>query len=310
MHDDDRWTVLLVRGHRDPVRQLSVTRTALRRVGWGAGIGAMAVALVAGVFGIGGLSRLQALGLERQNAALGEELARLRSEVGALESTLGSLQTREAELRSIAGLEPLDADVLAAGVGGPGSRTPESNPLWSADPELGNQAFAVDYDIDALQRRARVLLESMDEAGDSLAAQRELLLSTPTLFPTAGSLSSGYSKARMHPILNEVLPHPGVDIAAPSGTPILAAGKGRVTRAGWVSGYGQTVEIDHGHGFTTLYAHASKLLVRSGQEVERGDVIAQVGRTGTATSTHLHYEVRQNGRQQNPLNYLLPGTFN
>lgn len=310
MHDDDRWTVLLVRGHRDPVRQLSVTPSALRKVGWGAGVVAVSLVLLVAVFGLGGVSRLQAVGLARQNDVLSDELARLQAEVGSLENTLGALQNREAELRSLAGLEPLEAEVLAAGVGGPGARTPESNPLWTVDPDLGNRAFAVDYDIDALQRRARVLLQSMDEAGDSLAAQRELLLSTPTLFPTAGSLSSGFSKARMHPIRNEVLPHPGVDIAAPAGTPILAAGNGRVIRSGWVSGYGQTVEIDHGHGFTTLYAHASKLLVRTGQQVERGDVIAQVGRTGTATSTHLHYEVRQDGRQQNPLNYLLPGTFN
>ncbi|MEK9501903.1 peptidoglycan DD-metalloendopeptidase family protein [Gaopeijia maritima] len=307
---DDRWTVLLVRGHRDPVRQVSVTHTMLRRAGWVAGVGMLIAVVCAGIFGLGGFGHLQALGLAKQNTALVDELARLQAEVGALEGTIGSLQDREAELRAMAGLDPLDADVLAAGIGGPGSRTPESNPLAEVDADLGGQAFAIDYDIDALQRRARVLLESMSEAGDSLASQRELLMSRPTLFPTAGSLSSGYSKARMHPILNEILPHPGVDIAAPAGTPILAAGKGRVTRAGWVTGYGQTVEIDHGNGFTTLYAHASKLLVRSGQEVERGDVIAQVGRTGTATSTHLHYEVRQNGRQQNPLNFFLPGTFN
>jgi murein DD-endopeptidase MepM/ murein hydrolase activator NlpD len=299
MHDD-RWTVLLVRGNRD----------ALRRFAWTGGIASIVVVLLIAAFGFGGLSRVMAFGAARQNQVLADELARLQGEVGALESTLTRLQGREAELRSLAGLEPLDAEVLAAGIGGPGAGTPESNPLSAVAPELGDRAFAVDYDIDALQRRARVLLESMGEAGDSLAAQRDLLLSTPTLFPTAGSLSSGFSKARMHPILNEVLPHPGVDIAAPSGTPILAAGKGRVVRAGWVSGYGQTVEIDHGFGFTSLYAHASKLLVRTGQEVERGDVIAQVGRTGTATSTHLHYEVRQNGRQQNPLNFLLPGTLN
>jgi murein DD-endopeptidase MepM/ murein hydrolase activator NlpD len=307
---DDRWTLLLVRGNRDPLRQLSVTGRTLRHLGWVAGVGAVAVVIVVSALGVGGLSRLDALGHARQNEVLVEELARLQSEVGALETTVAQVQGREAELRSLAGLEPLDAEVLAAGVGGPGALTPASHPLSELDPELGDRAFAVDYDVDALQRRARVLLESMDEAGDSLAAQRELLLSTPTLFPTAGSLTSGFSKARMHPILNEVLPHPGVDIAAPAGTPILAAGQGRVIRAGWVSGYGQTVEIDHGYGFTTLYAHSSKLLVRSGQRVERGDVIAQVGRTGTATSTHLHYEVRQNGRQQNPLNFLLPGTIN
>lgn len=309
MHDD-RWTVLLVRGHRDPVKQLSVTPALLRRASWGAGAVLAVAVLALGVFGFGGLHQLESLGLARENTVLVDELARLQAEVGALEGTVGSLQDREAELRALAGLEPLESEVLAAGVGGPGARTPDSNPLTEMDADLGNRAFAIDYDVEALQRRARVLLESMAEAGDSLASQQELLLSTPTLFPTAGSLSSGFSKARMHPILNEVLPHPGVDIAAPSGTPILASGKGRVIRAGWVSGYGQTVEIDHGNGFTTLYAHSSKLLVRSGQEVERGDVIAQVGRTGTATSAHLHYEVRQNGRQLNPLNFFLPGTFN
>ncbi len=307
---EDRWTLLLLRGNRDPLRQLSISGTTVRRAAWGAGVGAISLVLLTAVIGFGGLAGLQGRGLAKQNEALTLELARLQDEVSSFEVMLGSLQGREAEVRSMAGLEPVDAEILAAGVGGPGARSPESNPLWAHDPGLANTAFAVDYDLDALQRRAGVLLSSMSEAGDSLAAQRELLMSTPTLFPTAGSLSSGFSKARMHPILNEILPHPGVDIAAPANTPILAAGKGRVIRAGWVSGYGQTVEIDHGFGYTTLYGHASKLLVRSGQQVDRGDVIAQVGRTGTATSTHLHYEVRLNGRQQNPLNFLLPGTRN
>lgn len=307
MHDD-RWTLLLVRGNHDPMRQISVTGARLRRIAYGVGAASVAALGLVAAAGIGGASALMSWGSDDANGSLTSELSRLQSQVASLESTLGSLQGREAELRSLAGLEPLDAEVLAAGIGGPGSGSPETNALWSVDPDLGNQAFAIDYDIEALRRRARVLLESMDEAGDSLASQRDLLMATPTLFPTAGSLSSGFSKARMHPIRNEVLPHPGVDIAAPGGTPILASGNGRVTRAGWVSGYGQTVEIDHGHGYTTLYAHASKLLVRAGQEVERGDVIAQVGRTGTATSTHLHYEVRRDGQQQNPLNFLLPGT--
>jgi murein DD-endopeptidase MepM/ murein hydrolase activator NlpD len=99
----------------------------------------------------------------------------------------------------------------------------------------------------------------------------------------------------------------GVDISAPRGTPILASADGRVVRAAWVVGYGNTVEIDHGFGYMTLYGHASKLLARVGQRVRRGDVIALVGSTGIATSAHLHYEVRVNGRPQNPSNYILPG---
>ncbi len=307
MHDD-RWTLLLVRGNHDPVKQISLTNGRLRRAAWGVGGVAVVVAGLVAAAGIGGFGALRSLDSPDGETAM--ELTRLREQVASLESTLTSLQGREAELRTVAGLQPLDSDVLAAGIGGPGSLSPEDNALWSVDPQLGNQAFAIDYDIEALQRRARVLLESMDEAGDSLAAQHDLLMSTPTLFPTAGSISSRFSTARLHPIHNQVLNHPGVDIAAPAGTPILASARGQVSRAGWRSGYGQTVEIDHGYGYTTLYAHASKLLVRAGQEVERGDVIAQVGRTGTATGTHLHYEVRRNGQQQDPLNFMLPGTFN
>ena len=229
---DDHWTLLLVRGNHEALRQISVTGRFLRRVGWGLGASAVLALVAVGVLAAGGLNMLDSLGSQGRDGAMAAELERLQSQVVSLESTLGSLQGREAELRALAGLEPLDAEVLAAGIGGPGAGSPESNALFSVDPELGNRAFAVDYDIEALQRRARVLLESMAEAGDSLASQKDLLMSTPTLFPTAGSLSSGFSKARMHPILNEVLPHPGVDIAAPSGTPILASGKGRVIRAG------------------------------------------------------------------------------
>jgi murein DD-endopeptidase MepM/ murein hydrolase activator NlpD len=147
----------------------------------------------------------------------------------------------------------------------------------------------------------------MDEATDSLSAHHELLESMPSILPTVGWMSSGFSRARVHPIFDRALPHLGVDIAASKGTPIFAAAKGRVVAAGWRVGYGLTVEIDHGYGYKTLYGHASRVLVRQGQPVDRGDVVAQVGNTGIATSSHLHYEVSQNGVPQNPANFILPG---
>ena len=151
---------------------------------------------------------------------------------------------------------------MQAGVGGPGLGSLESYPLWSVDSAAAKNAFALSYDLNALERRARLLATSLDEATDSLQAHQDLLESTPSILPTSGLLSSRFSKSRMHPIHNRPLPHEGIDIAAPKGTPIFAAAKGRVVRAGWVSGYGLTVEIDHGYGYTTLYGHASKLLVR------------------------------------------------
>lgn len=98
--------------------------------------------------------------------------------------------------------------------------------------------------------------------------------------------------------------HPGVDLAAPSGTPIYASGSGVVTRSGWVNGYGQMIEINHGNGYITRYAHASRLLVSVGERVQAGDEIAKVGCTGRCTGAHLHYEIVQDGQRKNPSTYL------
>lgn len=98
--------------------------------------------------------------------------------------------------------------------------------------------------------------------------------------------------------------HPGVDLAAPSGTPIYASGSGVVTRSGWVNGYGQMIEINHGNGYITRYAHASRLLVSVGERVKSGEEIAKVGCTGRCTGAHLHYEIVQDGQRKNPSAYL------
>ena len=128
----------------------------------------------------------------------------------------------------------------------------------------------------------------MLKASDSLEAHRDPLESTPSILPTNGWVTSGFSNARAYPIHNRDLPHKGVDLSAPRGTPILAAANGRVTVAGCKAGYGLIVQLHHGYGYSTLYGHASQVLVKPGQSVERDDVIARVGNTGIATSPHLH----------------------
>ena len=118
--------------------------------------------------------------------------------------------------------------------------------------------------------------------------------------PVAGRITSGYGY-RIHPILKTRRLHTGVDIAAPTGTPIYAAGGGEVIGASWRGGYGNTVIIDHGGGKATLYAHLSRYNASVGTRVSKGDVIGYVGSTGLSTGPHLHYEVRINGTPVNPL---------
>jgi murein DD-endopeptidase MepM/ murein hydrolase activator NlpD len=302
----DRWTFLVVRGEDSPVRQYSLSSRMLRGLIAGAGVVALLLAGSAFAVGVDGYTRLKARNLETRNASLRAELQQFQDRVDGLESSLNSVADNDARFRSIAGLESIDPEVMQAGVGGPGLGTPETYPLWAIDSAASKTAFAVSYDLNALERRAKILSESLAEATDSVLAHQDLMESTPSILPTVGWVSSSYSESRMHPIHNRPLPHPGLDISATKGTSIFAAAKGRVIRSGWVVGYGLTIEIDHGYGYTTLYGHSSQLVARRGQEVRRGDVIAQVGSTGISTSAHLHYEVRVNGVAQNPANFILP----
>jgi len=122
----------------------------------------------------------------------------------------------------------------------------------------------------------------------------------PFIRPVDGPIVSGFGY-RVHPIFRRVKFHYGVDISAPSGTPIRAAADGVVVFAGWRRAYGNTVIIDHGNGVATLYAHCSRILVSEGEVVKQGQVIALVGSTGLSTGPHLHFEVRHYGEPINPL---------
>jgi len=302
----DRWTFLLVRDGHSTVKQYSLSSRLLRILVGGGLLAALFLIGYAVTIGVDGYARLRSAQLDTRNTVLQDELQQFQTRVDHLESTLNHIAQNDARFRSIAGLESIDSEVLQAGVGGPGLIGPEAHSLWTIDPSISENLFEVSYDLNQLERRARLLSSSLEEATDSVLAHRDLLESTPSILPTPGWLSSSYSESRMHPIHNRPLPHPGVDISAPKGTSIYAAAKGRVIRAGWVVGYGLTIEIDHGFGYVTLYGHASELVASQGEEVQRGDVIARVGSTGIATSPHLHYEVRVQGIAQNPANFILP----
>jgi murein DD-endopeptidase MepM/ murein hydrolase activator NlpD len=124
--------------------------------------------------------------------------------------------------------------------------------------------------------------------------------------PVVGRLASTFSRSRRHPVLHIRRPHLGVDIAAPRGTHIIAPSSGKVSFVGRKFGFGIVVEIEHGSGIKTRYAHLTKAMVQEGDEIGKGAFIATVGSTGITTGPHLHYEVLVNGRQVDPLRFRLP----
>jgi murein DD-endopeptidase MepM/ murein hydrolase activator NlpD len=132
---------------------------------------------------------------------------------------------------------------------------------------------------------------------------RRAFLRSPLKF---SRISSGFTHRRFHPVLGVYRPHLGIDYAAPTGTPVHAAGDGVVTVAGWLGGYGQTVKLRHSNGYETLYGHLSRITVRRGQRVGQGDLLGKVGATGLASGPHLDYRMLKNGAYLNPLKIVSP----
>lgn len=272
--------------------------------------GLLVIVLLFGVITTGFLFKrgqeVRAEQLKRENLLLAAEVTGMRTEMEALAASIEDLSAKDAKYRTIAGLPAIDADVQRVGIGGPGTKTLEAMPIHAENPQLAESVFAASYDLETLLRRATLLRASMDEALTTLQANTERLEATPSISPSSGHLSSLFSTSRRHPVLRITRPHQGIDIAAAVGEPILAPAKGKVIYAGnKPGGYGLTVEIDHGYGYVTRFAHASRVLVRNGETVERGQTIAEVGATGLVTGPHLHYEVEVNGVPVDPLNFII-----
>ena len=171
-------------------------------------------------------------------------------------------------------------------------------------------------DIDILSKQLVIQSKSLDEIVILAKEKEKMLASIPAILPVKlvdlTRMASGY-KWRMHPILKIRKFHKGMDFTAPTGTPIYASGNGKVIRSSRSATYGRVVYINHGYGYTTIYAHMSKIKAKRGQNVKRGDLIGYVGNTGRSVSAHLHYEVRKNGKALNPINFyygdLTPAQF-
>jgi len=199
--------------------------------------------------------------------------------------------------------DPIPSTVRNAGVGG--SERYQSiinNNLFHEDLLLGMYK-----DVDKLKRQMYIQSKSYDDILKMAGEREKLLAAIPAIQPLEKSkcrLSSGFGM-RYHPIHKYKRMHDGIDFGAKLGTPIYATADGVIafTKTNY-SGYGKQIEIDHGYGYRTKYAHMHKFNVKRGQKVKRGDCIGFVGNTGTSTSAHLHYEVMKNGKKINPVHYF------
>ncbi len=238
--------------------------------------------------------------LKNENEILKDKLAEMSALYEKMDNELNGLISSNDELRIAANLPPVPEEIRVLGFGG-GSFDNSLEFLQS--PYSLEIQKAVELTED-LTRKINFEKSNYQEISDKIVQNKELFSCMPAVRPCSGSLAYHGFGMRMHPILNRVRMHEGIDIITNTGTQVNAPGKGKIVYAGYKGSFGLTVEIDHGFGYRTLYAHLSKILVKKGKIVERGEPIAQTGNTGLSTGPHLHYEVEHNGVKQDPVKFI------
>ncbi|REJ81606.1 MAG: M23 family peptidase [Bacteroidetes bacterium] len=240
--------------------------------------------------------------LKRQLEEVTYQFELLKQRAEQVEVVLADIQERDNTIyRVIFEAEPIPSSIREAGYGGIDH--------YKSLRDVHNSEIVVDMTkrIDKLSKQLYIQSKSYDEVWDLVKNKANMLSSIPAIQPVANKdmkrVASGYGM-RMHPIYKTVKMHTGMDFTAPVGTEVYATGNGTVSKIEFNGrGYGHNVIISHGYGYETLYGHLSKMTVKPGQKVKRGDVIGFVGNSGTSTGPHLHYEVRKGGTPVNPVNY-------
>lgn len=243
--------------------------------------------------------------LKNQVKELEFYLSDLKTDVNNLQQILGNIEDRDDNIyRVVLGAEPFDKAVREAGIGGVDRYAAIKDKNLSQEDLI----ISVREQTDLLRRKLYIESKSQDEVVKLAEAKEKHFAAIPAIQPVSNkqliALASGFGM-RIHPVYKVKKMHTGIDFAASIGTPIYATADGKVIEVSVkFSGYGKMVEIDHGFGYRTRYAHMHEFAVRNGQSVKRGDLIGYVGNTGLSTAPHLHYEVLMNGSQINPVHYF------
>jgi len=240
--------------------------------------------------------------LKRENNQLLNKYEILNKQLSEVENVLSEIQDRDDNIyRVIFEANPIPEAIRKAGFGGI-NMYKELEGYENSDIVINTSKK-----LDVIRRQLYIQTKSYEEVMEMAGRKGEMWASIPAIQPIAdkdvGRFASGFGY-RIHPIYKTKKMHSGVDLAAPLGTKVHATGNGIVILANLSrGGYGKRILIDHGYGYKTLYGHLSKILVKSGQKVKRGDLIGEVGSTGRSTAPHLHYEVRKNNKAQDPINF-------
>lgn len=298
------YTLIVVSDHNAPVKRYHIQKAFLVQLGVG-------VVLLVGMALGATIHYFQVSKDAAENRILREENLTMRSQIKSVReriehigSTLDRVERFDQKLRAITLLsDPQRNLAMGPTEMEPGTTTPTSDTQFT-QLTATEKPEALMGRLDKLSAEATRQEQSLQELQAYFQDQKSLLASTPSVWPARGWVTSDFGQ-RLDPYTAERVMHQGLDIAAPHGKEVYAPSDGTVVFAGLEGGYGNVIVIDHGYGIKTRYGHLSRLMVKAGDKIKRGSLIAAVGNTGRSTGPHLHYEVRVNGIPQNPRKFIL-----
>jgi len=285
-------------------RTLSFSKRTVRIITWmGIGLAVLSTAITVDYVRLR-LSNHSYQSLIAENLKQKESLRVYENTVGSLERRINAFQEYTGKLNVFAGIKSPDLLQNPGVGGGPEPKDQISRP--SSAPSPISQVRST-LNMNGLTQKADDIESNLNTLLSQFEGLRASFASTPSIAPTVGWHSSGfrYRLDPFEPNAKEQSFHYGLDIATAYGSPVVATADGSVIHVAYDGTYGNNIIINHGNGYTTLYGHLSKTLVRPGQKVKRNEVIGQVGHTGRALGDHVHYEVRKNGKPVNPETYIL-----
>lgn len=332
--DGDSYTIVVFRGSTAKPLRFSFSRKLLRRLLVCVGLVVLADLLVVSHYVVrtGEVWELASFRNEAMSAR--EQTAAFSTAIDDLKKRIGAMNEVNQRLRVMLGIELPKSGDMVNGRGGEEVPLPEegatsrmngssvANPNSRGSMEgtegasqhsaagidtLKNDAdavAAVKEGLDWLKKAATAQERILSELTEAAEQRSTRWASTPSIWPVKGWVTSGFGP-RISPFTEKPAWHDGLDIGAAPNTPVRAPAQGRITSTGYDPKLGNMVRVDHGYGVETLYGHLAKALVKEGQRVERGDVIALVGSSGLSTGPHLHYMVKVNGQALDPSKYIL-----